>query len=85
MGTAGLVAGAFLGAWWCRSDVHERLDQINDQVAKLRAAHDFEFSSLCRRMSDVEKAAAIAAVEARIMCAQLDRRLPEPTGRDGGG
>ena len=48
-----------------------QLQALREQVEAWQAAHDHQVDSLCRRMTDVESAAARAEEEARIVSLQL--------------
>jgi uncharacterized protein HemX len=78
--TLGLVALvlAFPLAAYCAfrhdagiSAIVAHLQALREQVETWQAAHDHQVTSLCRRMTDVEAAAARAEEEARIVSVQL--------------
>lgn len=76
LGVVGGCAGFLLLARWCvqhfsTRGIERRLEGLYGQVVAWQAAHDHQVESIDRRLRDVEKSAARAENEARMVSVQL--------------
>jgi hypothetical protein len=76
LGVAGGCVGFVLLARWCvqhfsTRGIERRLEGLYGQVVAWQAAHDHQVESIDRRLRDVEKSAARAENEARMVSVQL--------------
>jgi hypothetical protein len=76
LGAVGGCAGFVLIGRWCvqhfsTRGIERRLEGLYGQVVAWQAAHDHQVESIDRRLRDVEKSAARAENEARMVSVQL--------------
>jgi hypothetical protein len=76
LGVVGGLAGFLLLGRWCvqhfsTRGIERRLEGLYEQVVAWQAAHDHQVETIDRRLRDVEKSAARAENEARMVSVQL--------------